>query len=883
MFVKRLVLGITAHVDAGKTTLAEAILYCTGSIRKLGRVDHRDAFLDTDTQERERGITIFSHQASFTMGEHVYTLLDTPGHVDFSAETERTMEVMDYAILLVSASDGIQSHTETLWHLLKHNHVPVFLFVNKMDLLPDGKEDVLEALTRTFGESCTDFSDAGTEAFYERIALKRESWMETYLQTGEVTLAQIQNGIAGEMITPVFFGSALKLEGVDAFLRGLDTYTRETNYPETFGARVYKIDTDDKGARQTHIKLTGGALHVRDTWTYTDLAGETHAEKVSQIRLYEGAKFTAPTEMEAGSVCAVTGLTATYAGQGLGYMPDAASLQTTPILRYQMQLPAGCDVTEAWRRLSRLREEEPTLHISRDTRTGEIVLQPMGEVQLEVLKRRIAEQYDLDVEFTAGGVAYRETIASAVEGVGHYEPLRHYAEVHVLLEPLPRGSGLEFDSICSEDDLSRNWQRLIMTHLEEKTHLGVLTGSPITDMRITLCSGRASVKHTEGGDFREATYRAVRNGLRKAESVLLEPVVQFTLDVPSTAVGRAMTDLQQMGGTISPAQTDGETTRLTGEAPARQLATYGADVAAYTRGAGKLSFRFQGYAPCQDADHVIEEIGYDCDADVDNSADSIFCKHGAGFLVPWDAVESYMHIPLQKDREVETVPTESTPVSHSGGASARDSFEEDAELMRIFERTYGKIQRDTRDALHTPKEESRRKKGPLASNTLGEDYLLVDGYNIIYAWDELKDIAQADLGAARTALEQILSNYNGMRQCILLLVYDAYRVPGQHREVEHHGNLDIIYTREAETADAYIEKAAHTLAKDNRVRVATSDGMEQMVILGQGALRISATELYREVTEASNAIHTVIQKYRAQDKPDKLGDLPTYPHQEKGV
>lgn len=862
--MKRLIIGITAHVDSGKTTLSEALLYRTGEIRKLGRVDHQTAFLDTHPMERDRGITIFAHQACIAYNGAEYTLLDTPGHVDFSAETERTMQVLDYAILVISGTDGVQSHTETLWKLLERYHVPVFVFVNKMDLSGAEKPAVLADLKQRLGECCADFSDDGTDAFYERMALYDETWMDAYLEQGSISRKQLAEGIARRQVVPCYFGAALKLEGVDDFLEGLDRYMLEKTYPDTFGAQVFKIAADEKGSRLTYLKVTGGQLHVRDAVSYTAQDGAQLTEKISQIRIYAGAKFQTADTVLPGMVCAVTGPTRTYAGQGLGAVQDGAVPVLGPVLRYGLRLPEQVHPADALKQLSQLEEEDPALHLLWDAHAQQIQMQLMGEVQLEVLQKLIADRFGLEVQFDAGQITYKETIAEPVEGVGHYEPLCHYAEVHLLLEPLPRGSGLQFASDCREDDLDRNWQRLVLTHLGEKVHVGVLTGSPITDMKITLCAGRAHVKHTEGGDFRQATYRAVRNGLRRAKSVLLEPWYDFVLELPTECVGRAMTDLQQMGAEFQPPETDGERSVMTGSAPVANMRGYQSIITGYTHGKGRLCCTPKGYAPCQNGEEVMAAIGYDCDSDVENTADSIFCAHGAGFAVKWDKVQEHMHLPSCYTPEPEEEPEE--PVSGASRAARYvSSLAEDKELMAIFERTYGKIDRDPRQAMYTPKEESEPyhgKKNPVYD---GEEYLLVDGYNIIFAWDELKDLAKDSLEAARSRLIHQMCNYCGYRQCKLILVFDAYKVKGQHREVEQYCNISIVYTKESETADSYIEKTTHELCREHRVRVATSDGMEQVIILGNGALRVSADEFHHEVEQAEAAIRA----YAAQMKTGK--------------
>lgn len=862
--MKRLVLGITAHVDAGKTTLAEALLYRTGEIRKLGRVDHQTAFLDTHPMERGRGITIFAHQAMLEYQNAAYTLLDTPGHVDFSAETERTMQVLDYAILVISGTDGVQSHTETIWNLLERYHVPVFLFVNKMDLAGADAAAVLSQLQQRLSNRCVDFSDDGTDAFYERTALLEEAWMEHFLEHGCLSREQLSKGIASRRLIPCYFGSALKLEGVDAFLNGLHQYTLSLPYPEQFGARIFKIAADEKGNRLSYLKITGGTLRVRDAVSYT--AGDKTAmqEKVSQIRIYAGAKYETADSAPAGTVCAVTGLSRTYAGQGLGITENGAEPLLEPVLHYGIHLPEQVHPTDALKQLSQLEEEDPALHIVWDEQAGQIQMQLMGEVQLEILQRLIADRFGMEVQFDAGQISYKETIAAPVEGVGHYEPLCHYAEVHLLLEPLPQGSGLQFASSCREDALDKNWQRLVLTHLAEKTHLGVCTGSPITDMRITLCAGKAHLKHTEGGDFRQATYRAVRNGLRKAQTVLLEPWYRFRLELPTENVGRAMTDLQQMGADFQSPETKDTGSVIAGRAPVAKLRGYAAAVTSYTHGSGRLVCSSDGYAPCQNAEEVIASIGYDCDSDLANSADSVFCAHGAGFVVPWNQVEQYMHLPSCLSKQSDSAPEPETP-GRLSRSHYHGSLEEDKELMAIFERTYGKIDRNPQQALYTPKEEAALPAGALEPNYSKEEYLLVDGYNIIFAWEELKALAQESLDSARGQLMHTLSNYCGYRRCRLILVFDAYKVKGQHEETEQYHNITVVYTKEAETADSYIEKATHTLSKEHKVRVATSDGMEQLIILGNGALRVSAEEFRQEVAQTEAAIRA----YTAQMKQGK--------------
>ncbi len=855
--MKRITLGILAHVDSGKTTLSEGMLYCAGELRRLGRVDHGDAFLDTHTLERDRGITIFSKQARLHLPDMEITLLDTPGHVDFSAEMERTLQVLDYAVLVISGSEGIQSHTETLWKLLEHSGVPTFIFVNKMDLSLQSREELMELLTARLHGNCIDFTDTASEEFAEALAVCDEALMQEMLEDGTVKTETVTNAIQGRHVFPCMFGSALKNQGVAEFLEILQNYMLPRPALEEFAAKVYKITEDEQGRRLTHMKITGGVLHVRDVLEGVTADGEPWQEKINQIRLYSGAKFQPADEAHAGTVCAVTGLLKTYAGQGLGAAQDTGSPMLEPVLRYCVVLPKEIDVHTALSALRKLEEEDPQLKVSYQPQLQEIHVLLMGEIQLAVLQHILAERFDMQVEFAAGGVAYKETIADTVEGMGHYEPLRHYAEVRVLLEPAPLGSGMKFTSLCREDALDRNWQRLILTHLQEKSHLGVLTGSPLTDMKISLVAGRAHKKHTEGGDFRQATYRAVRQGLMQAESVLLEPWYHFRLEVPAECVGRAITDLQLMSGSFEQPETMGEMSLLRGKAPASAMMTYRNTVMEYTRGRGKLSCTSAGYAPCANAQEVIERIGYNPEADTDNSPDSVFCSHGAGVLVKWDEVTAHMHTEsyLRPETEAYTAPVNVPKTTKYSGSAAQD-----AELMKIFEQTYGAIQREERHALHTekrpPSPKPSRKPVPVPK---GPEYLLVDGYNIIFAWDELKAIARESLESARQRLIDILSNYQGFRKCRMIVVFDAYRVKGGKETVTEEHGVSIVYTKEAETADMYIEKVTHKLSRDHRVRVATSDGLEQIIILGNGAYRVSAEEFRREIAETEKEIRAMIK------------------------
>ena len=858
--MKKLVIGILAHVDAGKTTLSEGMLYLSGSINKLGRVDHKDAFLDHNNLERERGITIFSKQAILPLPEVEITLMDTPGHVDFSAEMERTLQVLDYAVLVISGTDGVQSHTETLWRLLRRYQIPTFVFINKMDLAGADKPVILAELQKRLSDKCIDM-DAPEDARMEAFSLCDERLLERYLEEGTLTTSDLARVIARRKAFPCRIGSALKLEGVEQMLEDLSKLTQTPEYPAEFAARVYKIARDTQGTRLTYLKVTGGQLRVKSLLSGKDGRGEW-SEKADQLRLYSGAKYKQAEVVEAGSVCAVTGLERTFPGQGLGHESLAQAPLLEPVLTYRMLLPQDCNLPETMRKLRQLEEEDPQLHILWDERLREVQVQLMGEVQLEVLQRQIKERFAMDVSFGQGSVVYKETIAQPVEGVGHFEPLRHYAEVHLLLEPGPRGSGLVFDSLCSTDALDLNWQRLILTHLEEKQHLGVLTGSPITDLRISILSGRAHVKHTEGGDFRQATYRALRQGLRKAESILLEPYYDFSMELPVECVGRAMTDIQQKNGTCNSPEQIGDRALLTGSAPVAAMRGYQSELASYTRGRGRLSCWPGRYEVCAQQQAVVEAMAYDPDADVENSADSVFCSHGAGVIVPWYEVEQHMHLESglrPAARVEEPAPVVAAPVSAS---AYRGTLEEDKELQAIYERTYGAVKR--REFIQRTPEvrtESHRqvKHTPVA---LLPEYLLVDGYNIIFAWDELKALAAESLEAARQSLADLLSNYQGYRKCGVILVFDAYKVKGNPGSVEKYKNIHIVYTKEAETADAFIEKATYDMRKQYRVRVATSDGMEQLIILGHGATRVPANIFLSEIRNTNLEITEIVQKYR---------------------
>ena len=849
----KLVIGILAHVDAGKTTLSEGLLYTCGRLKKLGRVDHKDAFLDTDPMERERGITIFSKQAILPLEGAEITLLDTPGHADFSAEMERTLQVLDCAILVISGTDGVQGHTHTLWKLLERYGVPTFLFINKMDLAGADRDALLSELKSRLDEGCVDFA-APAEQIQEQAAVCDEDALERYLEDNSLDDGALTALIARRKLFPCWFGSALKLEGVAEFLQRLEHYAPRPRYGPDFAARVFKISRDSQGARLTWMKITGGSLKVKAL-----LSGPGWEEKVDQLRIYSGAKFQAVDEAAAGTVCAVTGLSATAAGEGLGAEAEALPPALEPVLTYQVVLPAGQDPHTALQKLRQLEEEDPQLHLVWNERLGELHVQLMGEVQLEILQRLIAERFGMEVSFGQGGIVYRETIAGAVEGVGHYEPLRHYAEVHLLMEPLPRGSGLVLTSACPQDMLDINWQRLVLTHLAERSHPGVLTGSPITDMKLTLVAGRAHQKHTEGGDFRQATYRAVRQGLMEAESILLEPWYNFRLEVPAEQVGRALSDLQRMHGRVEPPETAGDMAVLTGSAPVEQLRDYGREVAAYTRGRGRLSCTSGGYAPCHNQDEVVAAMGYDPERDVENPPGSVFCAHGAGYNVKWDEVKAHAHVDSglrlgEEPPEEEAAPPRPRPQSYAG------SLEQDKELQAIFERTYGKVERNAFRPQPRPARTSLDdKKYSIRAQDRGPEYLLVDGYNIVFAWDELKAAAKENLDAARQMLMDILSNYQGFKKNVVILVFDAYKVPRSVQDVTRYHNIYVVYTKEAETADAYIERATYEIGRHHRVRVATSDGAEQLIILGHGALRLSASTFRAEVEQVTGQIAAILK------------------------
>ena len=850
---KKIVLGILAHVDAGKTTLSEGLLYTCGALRKLGRVDHGDAFLDTEALERERGITIFSKQALLSFGNTEATLLDTPGHADFCAEMERTLQVLDYAILVISGTDGVQSHTRTLWRLLERYSVPTFLFVNKMDLSGTDKETVLASLQKLSG-GCIDFAARNDE----ELSLLDEAALEEYLESGTLCDATLTRLISERKLFPCLFGSALRLEGVEEFADALDRYTKMPHYGEDFAARVFNITRDAQGARLSHLKILGGSLKAKTLVSH----GETE-EKIDQLRLYSGQKFKTAETVEAGSIVAVTGLEKSFPGEGLGCAERGERAVLESVLTYRLRLPEGTDAHAVLPKLKQLEDEDPQLAFSWEERTQELHVRLMGQIQLEILQRVILDRFGLAVTFENGSVVYRETIENAVEGVGHFEPLRHYAEVRLLLEPLPRGSGVQFVSACPTDELDLNWQRLIYTHVFEREHPGVLTGSALTDVRITLLAGRAHLKHTEGGDFRQSTYRAIRQGLMEAKNVLLEPYYDFRMELPVECVGRAMSDVQMMGGSAEPGENEGEDCVLTGCAPVESMRNYYAELAAYTRGRGRLSCTFRGFEACREQEKIVAEIGYDPERDTENPTGSVFCDHGAGDYVPWNEVKAMAHTESPLRVQKEDAPTESAPrPSRAYGGTAA----EDKELLRIFESTYGKVERLAFEEKKSPARASIDSvKYNAHSVKTGPEYLLVDGYNIIFAWDELRALAEVDIAAAREALIDIMADYRAFRGCELIVVFDAYKVKGNSGSATKKNGVHVIFTKEAQTADAYIERATYELQREHRVRVATSDNLEQVIILGHGALRVSARLFREEVDEAKCQISELVARQNLRD------------------
>ncbi|KGK88377.1 translation elongation factor G [Desulfosporosinus sp. HMP52] len=853
--MRKLVIGILAHVDAGKTTLSESLLYLSGKIGRLGRVDNKDAYLDNYELERARGITIFSKQAMFEIGETQIILLDTPGHVDFSAEMERTLQVLDYAILVISGADGVQGHTKTLWRLLHTYRIPVFLFINKMDQIGTDKDKLMKELKKQLHDGCLEFGQAPTEDFYDQLAMCEEMMMETFLETGRIEASKIKKAVTERKVFPCFFGSALKLEGVEQFIQGIVQYAMIPAYPEEFGAKIFKIARDEQGNRLTYLKITGGRLKVKDV-----LTNSIWSEKVNQIRVYSGEKFVQVNEVEAGSVCAVTGLSQTRPGEGLGIEAASDTPVLEPVLSYRITLPEGCDPKVMLPKLRQIEEEEPELHIVWDEQLQEIQAQIMGEVQIEILQSLIQSRFGVAVAFDEGRIVYKETITNVVEGVGHFEPLRHYAEVHLLLTPGEQGSGLQLGAECSEDSLSKSWQRLILSHLEEKAHKGVLTGSAITDLKITLVSGRAHNKHTQGGDFREATFRAVRQGLKEAESIVLEPYYAFQLELPEKMVGRAMTDIEKMHGTCAISETNGETAVLVGSAPVVTMRNYQQEVVAYTKGLGRLFCSPKGYEPCHNPEEVIETCSYDSERDLANPTGSVFCAHGAGFLVEWYAVKDYMHVESylqQKNSQGEAVPNQASyPVERSISLEEIDQIINNTFYANQGKKSVWKRRKTARDSYYEPSAYAERQK----ENK--EEYLLVDGYNIIHAWPELKELTDDNMDGARMKLLDTLSNYQGIRRSQIIVVFDAYRVQGHFEEVIDYHNIHMVFTREAQTADQYIEKFAHDNQKKYDITVATSDGLQQLIIRGAGAALLSARELKVEIERANERIRKEYQELK---------------------
>lgn len=833
--MKKIVLGILAHVDSGKTTLSEGLMYFSGKLNKLGRVDHKDTFLDNNDIERDRGITIYSKQAQFDYNNTIFTLVDTPGHIDFSAEMERTLQVLDYAILVISGADGVQSHAKTLWNMLEAYQIPTFVFVNKMDITHNSKEDIMRMLYKELDEKCVDFNNIN----YEKLAVCSDCLLEEFLADNQISDSSIVKEINSRNLFPVFFGSALKLDGINDLLCCIDKFTVEPKYSNVFGAKVYKITTDDKGQKLTHIKVTGGELKVKTP---------INDEKINEIRIYNGNSFTSASVVFAGEICTVLGLNNTYIGMGMGFERDFEDFLTEPLFKYSVKIIDETDIHSAYNYFKILEQQDNQLKV---TLTDNINVHLMGDIQIEVLTRILKEEYNLSVEFEDGAIIYKETIADTVEGVGHYEPLRHYAEVHLLLEPMPAGTGVVYETDCSEDILDKNWQRLIYTHLNEKTHLGVLTGSEITDIKITLINGRASVKHTVGGDFRQATYRAVRHGLMNAKSILLEPYNKFKIQVPVEYTGRIMTDLQQMGAEFSSPDLQNEVSVLTGTVPVSKIYGYLKKITSYTGGKGKLSCSFLGYYPCKNSEEVIQNISYNPEGDLDNTPDSVFCQGGAGFLVKWNDVYKYMHIPyLQDKKEEEVINSPKFPSK---------TIATDEELLHIFERTYGKVKRRL---YQQPLDKPVIKEYKYNPKPIMPKYLLIDGYNIIFSWDDLKSAALKDLSYARELLINRVANIKGTKDIGVIIVFDAYKVKGCNRETETINGVEIVYTKEAETADAYIEMVTKKISKHYSVTVATSDSLEQLIILGHGARRISAREFLKEVEDAEREIREYIEKNR---------------------
>ena len=874
---KRLCIGILAHVDAGKTTLSEAMLYTCGVIRKLGRVDSRDAFLDNYEMERERGITIFSKQAMLRTDDLEISLLDTPGHVDFSAEMERTLQVLDYAILVVSGMDGVQGHTRTLWKLLERYQVPTYLFINKMDQQGTDPAGLMTEIKEKLSDNCTDFGTEDKSSIYESAALCEEALLNQYLEQGEISDRDIARLIVERKIFPCYFGSALKMDGVKSLLDGIRNYGMCPEFGTELGARVFKILRDTQGSRLTYVKITGGALKVKDVLSYLPKNAEDGqiAEKVNQIRIYSGEKYETVDVAEAGCICALTGLTGTYPGQGLGMEKDSPEPVLEPVLTYQMILPQEVHPAAFLPKLRMLEEEDPMLHVLWSEELQEIQVQVMGQVQLEILQRQIKERFDVLVVFGAGKIVYKETIADRVEGIGHFEPLRHYAEVHLILEPGEPGSGMQFILGCSEEMLDKNWQRLILTHLEERTHRGVLTGSPLTDVKIIVAGGRAHLKHTEGGDFRQATYRAVRQGLMQAQSILLEPYYDFVLELPSEHVGRAMTDMSQREAETEAPEIDGNRALLKGRGPVSTLWNYAKEVAAYTRGEGSFSCVTGGYGPCHNAQEIVDEIGYIPEEDMANPTGSVFCSHGSGFYVEWDKVPQYMHVESVMGASGETPDEESVWQEYQMRRSREQESSEQwigvDEVDRILDRTFYANRKEGftphKGIAHRKRQTKQAQvreygQGNAKPAIKREKYLLVDGYNVIFAWEELNELAKVNIDGARGRLMDILCDYQGIRKCHLIVVFDAYRVKGHPTEISDYHNIHVVYTKEAETADQFIEKFAHENGRKYDVTVATSDGLEQIIIRGQGCGLISAREFEKEVASVKKGVVSRLQEQK---------------------
>lgn len=858
--MKRLTVGILAHVDAGKTTLSEGLLFSSGNIQRLGRVDKRDAFLDTHSLERERGITIFSKQAVLELGDTLITLIDTPGHIDFSCEAERAISVQDYAILIISATDGVTAHTKTLWHLLASKSVPTFIFVNKTDISDRTHRQILDELRCNLSSRCVDFTLDSTPDFYEACASADERLMEEFFSTDSVDTDGIRHSISKRRIFPCFFGSALKMRGVEELLSGIDKYTLEKNYSDSvFGAKIYKISRDVQGKRLSYLKVTGGSLKPKDTVEITLPSGEVVNEKIEEIRLYSGDKYKSISKAPAGTVCAVLGLTSTRVGMGLGFEPsDTQSL--SPVLDYRMLLPKGANTYETYMRLTALAEEDPSLALSYEPATHEIRVRLMGEIQIEVLKRVIFDRFGVSVDFDEGEILYKETIADSVLGAGHFEPLRHYAEVHLRLDPLPEGSGIISATECETDTLSLNWQRLIITHIEERVHRGVLTGSPLTDVKITLTAGKAHLKHTEGGDFRQATYRAIRQGLMKGECVLLEPTFDFRIELPRDNLGRLMNDITSMHGRAAAPEINEHTAILEGNCPVATMRSYASELRAYTRGEGRIALTVGPYMPCHNTEEVIARRGYVAELDERNPAGSVFCKGGSGYAVPWNEADELMHVtPTGISRELAeqaAAPRVAKKLDYRG------TVEEDKELMRIFESTYGKIKKRTvSEKRENAAPVTEKKERPKKQKPRGEEYIIIDGYNFIFAVDPLRRAAESDLARARDLLTRLMCDYAAYRKCRVIIAFDAYKRRGGEGSVEEIGPVTVVYTKESQTADSYIERTTYEIAEEHSVRVVTSDYQEQLVILGSGGLRVSAREFYSEILDTLKLIRERVDGY----------------------